>query len=563
MPGETNNDSLPKRRQSRLKGIIDTLYGEHRYINSLLDKLEQQALKLKPGKVPDYQLLLDSIDYLSHFPDQYHHPREDLLFSMLKRDAELAEHVERLQREHVAVRFHNNRLFTELKAIVGGAPADRPALSRNLLRYINSYREHMAYESREIFPRAKGSLSQAQLKKLTDKTRYIDDPLFGDQVHRRYNRLGRDLNLRATAFRDELLVREFSALETTLKSLTTVQECLPRFAVSPRIFTRSAARPSLQARVMNTFTRTVMKPAMRFGSLESLRAITARADDQGEQRVPEDIKFSSVSEQHYRGEWIQIKGRRPRKVMLYLPGGGFIIRTAVQHRVFVARICRAAGVKALLVHYSLAPEVPFPGGLEDCLAAYHDLLRQGHDPANITLAGDSAGGGLVLSTLLALRDEGTALPANAIILSPLGDLSHTGSSRQYNKRVDPVIPVQRLAEMQSMYIGQADAKNRYLSPLLADFDAFPPMLAMVGSTEILLDDAIRAANRAASAQVPFKLEIWEKMPHVFPFFAVLPESEVALERIAKFIRKQTLGPLPSRYGRDKANSREQRALLGR
>lgn len=561
MPGEMNSGNLPKRRKSRLKGIIDTLYSEHRYINSLLDHLEQEALKLKAGKIPDYQLLLDSIDYLSHFPDQYHHPREELLFSMLKHEKELAEKVERLQREHVAVHFHNNRLFAGLTAIVDGAPADRPALLRDLRRYINGYREHMAYESREIFPRAKGSLSQAQLKKLSDKTRYIDDPLFGDQIHRRYNRLGRDLNLRAAAFRDEVLVREFTALEKTLKSLTRAGQRLPGFNAPPGMLRRSAVRPSWQARAMNTFTRSVMKPAMRFGSLESLRAITAKADDQGEQNLPDDIKFSPVSGQDYRGEWIRIKGRRSRKIILYLPGGGFIIRTAVQHRVFVARICRKAETKALLVHYSLAPEVPFPGGLEDCLAAYHDLLLQGHDPANITLAGDSAGGGLVLSTLLALRDEGTALPANAIILSPLGDLTYNGNSRQYNKRADPVVPVQRILEMQAMYMGQADAKNRYLSPLLADFDGFPPMLGMVGSTEILLDDTIRAAGQAARAKVPFNLEIWEQMPHVFPFFAVLPESEVAIDRIARFINQQALSPLPSRYGRDKANRREQRALM--
>jgi acetyl esterase/lipase len=162
-----------------------------------------------------------------------------------------------------------------------------------------------------------------------------------------------------------------------------------------------------------------------------------------------------------------------------------------------------------------------------------------------------------------LRDEGTALPKNAIILSPLGDLTYTGSSREYNKRADPVVPVQRILEMQAMYMGQADAKNRYLSPLLADFDGLPPMLGMVGSTEILLDDTIRASNRAATAEVPFNLEIWEQMPHVFPFFAVLPESEVAIDRIAKFINQHTLEPLPSRHGREKANRKEQRALSGR
>jgi acetyl esterase/lipase len=117
--------------------------------------------------------------------------------------------------------------------------------------------------------------------------------------------------------------------------------------------------------------------------------------------------------------------------------------------------------------------------------------------------------------------------------------------------------------MQAMYMGRADAKNRYLSPLLADFDGLPPMLGMVGSTEILLDDTIRAASQAARAKVPFNLEIWEQMPHVFPFFAALPESDVAIDRIAKFINQQALPPLPSRHGREKANREERRALSGR
>ena len=312
---------------------------------------------------------------------------------------------------------------------------------------------------------------------------------------------------------------------------------------------------------MNIFTRTVMKPALRFGSLESLRAISVHADELGDKSFPSDTKVDPVEGAGYSGDWIRIKGRRPRKVLLYFPGGGFVLRTAGQHRAFVARICRESRTRALLVHYSLAPEVPFPGGLEDCLAAYHDLLQQGLSPRDITIAGDSAGGGLVLSTLLALRDEGTALPATAIILSPFADLASNSQSRKYNRRADPVLPTSRVAQLQELYIGESQADDRYISPAMADFDGLPPILALVGSTEILLDDTLRAAEQANKAGVPFYLEIWEKMPHVFPIFSVLPESEIAIERMARFIRRGKLDLLPSCHGRHKPEKKGNRRLL--
>jgi acetyl esterase/lipase len=306
--------------------------------------------------------------------------------------------------------------------------------------------------------------------------------------------------------------------------------------------------PSWQARLLNTCTRTLMKPMMRFGSVESMRVMTGNLDAQQEGRLPADISARLVSKANYAGEWVRIKGKRPRKTLLYLPGGGFVMRTRVQHKAFTARICRAANTRALVVHYRLAPEVPFPGGLEDCLAAYHDLLLQGIDPANITVAGDSAGGGLVLSTLLALRDEGTPLPANAIVLSPLADLTYSGGSREFNKRRDPMLPTHRASLMHQVYLGEALSQDRHISPVFADFDGLPPILGQVGSTEILLDDTVRAAAQAKKAGVPFFLEIWDEMPHVFPIFGILPESQVAIERIAEFINTSKVDELPTRYG---------------
>lgn len=307
--------------------------------------------------------------------------------------------------------------------------------------------------------------------------------------------------------------------------------------------------PSWQARLMNIATRFTMKPMMRFvADIEFMRSITTSVDARQEGKLPDDIRAKMVNAPDYDGEWIQVAGKRPRKILLYIPGGGFIMSAGSMHKSFVAKLCREANAKALLVHYRVAPEVPFPGGLEDCLAAYHDLLQQGFEPGDISLAGDSAGGGLVLSTLLALRDEGTPMPANAVVMSPMGDLTFTGESRVFNKRADPVLPAYRSSKMHEMYLGEALSENRFASPVLASFEGLPPLLGQVGSTEILLSDTVRAATRAREAGVPFFLEIWEQMPHNFPLMTILPESKVAIGRIARFIQSSELDELPPEYG---------------
>jgi monoterpene epsilon-lactone hydrolase len=532
-------------------GIIDTLCSEHAYISSLLDTLERQSEKLQPRKVPDYHLLLEVVDYLTHYPGQYHHPREDLLFaSLLKCDKKFQSRLDRLEREHATLHKYNQDLFNELTNIVDGGRADRPRLTLQLERYIAGYRKHMDYESREIFPLAKGKLSKAQLSKIDARTRYLNDPLFGGEVSQRFERLGRRLQNRISRFREELIEAELSALQSALENLSTITNTLGELMETARTRrVKGAPQPSWQARVLNVVTRTMMKPMMRFGTIESMRAMTGSFDEFGEKNLPADINAKKVRKPDYEGEWVRIAGQRTSKVILYFPGGGFIMRTATQHKAFVARICRAANSKALIVHYRLAPEIPFPGGLEDCLAAYHHLLEQGHAAADITVAGDSAGGGLVLSTLLALRDEGTELPANAIVLSPLADLTYSGKSRVFNARKDPMLPTHRASEMHQLYIGESLPEDRFISPIFSDFDGLPPILGQVGSTEILLDDTVRAAAQAQRHDVPFFLEIWEEMPHVFPIFGMLPESKVAIERMAKFINSSELDPLPDRYGR--------------
>lgn len=550
----TYSDKGQRRKASPDEGplpdIIDTLYSEHSYIHSLLDTLEQQARKLVPGKIADYKLLQDIVDYLTHYPDQYHHPREDLLFgALLRNDKSFRKQLQRLEREHETLRKYNGQLFDELSGIVAGRRVSQSELQATLDRYLAGYRQHMEFESTEIFPLAKGKLTASELSKLNAKTRYIDDPIFGGSVEQQYSRLARNLQARLGSLGVDIAAGELSVLENILDRLSGLGERVEDLREQLSIPSFGIRRgPSWQARVLNGFTRVTLKPLMRFGSVESARSMTTRFEDQQSTLLPKDVKWRPVRNKPYAGEWVNIAGKRPKQVILYFPGGGFIMRTATQHRGFVAKICRAANARSLIVHYSLAPEIPFPGGLEDCLAAYHDLLEQGHQAEHITIAGDSAGGGLVLSTLLALRDEGTPLPRNAIVLSPLADLTYSGKSRKFNKYRDPMLPTHRASEMHQLYIGEASPEDRFISPILADFDGLPPMLGMVGSTEILLDDTVRSAHQANKAGVPFFLEVWNEMPHVFPIFGMLPEARVALERMAEFINFSELDPLPGRYG---------------
>jgi monoterpene epsilon-lactone hydrolase len=546
-----------------LAGIIATLYSEHAYIGALLDRLEQEAGRLEATKIPDYALLLEMIDYLTQYPDQYHHPREDLLFdSLSSRKSGFESQVERLRREHQALHGYNDELFAELSEVARGRRVDRPELLRKLRRYVKGYRQHLEYESTEIFPEAQGTLTPKELAKLADKTRFVDDPLFGGELQRRYHRLGRRLRTTVDGLQADLVAGEFDLIQSIIERVSELADSAAEFgeningSMLSSLQTRAdrlralfglAPRPSWQARVMNSCTRVMMKPLMRFGSVESMRRMTGAFEEQQARSLADDIQLRPVENAAYAGEWVSIRGTRPTKVILYFPGGGFIMGATVQHKAFVARICRAARRKALVIDYRLAPETPFPGGLEDCIAAYHDLLSQGYPPEDITVAGDSAGGGLVLSTLLALRDEGTPQPGNAVVLSPLTDLTYSGESRRTNKHRDPMLPTHRASEMHQIYIGEVPPEDRFISPVFADFEGLPPMLGQVGSTEILLDDTVRAAAQAKAAGVPFHLEVWNEMPHVFPLFAMLPESQVAVDRMGEFIQTGKLGALPSKY----------------
>lgn len=226
------------------------------------------------------------------------------------------------------------------------------------------------------------------------------------------------------------------------------------------------------------------------------------------------------------------------KVLLYLHGGGYIVCSPATHRLMVARICREAGLKALVIDYRLAPEHPFPAAVEDAEAAYRWLLAAGHRPEDIVIAGDSAGGGLTMSLLLTLREQNMPMPAGAALLSPWTDLALTGWTMLTNARRDPMLRLDSASLAVRHYLQDTIPTHPIASSIYADLTGLPPLYVQVGENEILLDDSKRIVDIAQNHGVDASLEIWPGMPHVFQAFAHVPESKPAIEGIGAFLKLQ-------------------------
>lgn len=236
-------------------------------------------------------------------------------------------------------------------------------------------------------------------------------------------------------------------------------------------------------------------------------------------------------------EWLQSPGDRDDQVLLYLHGGGYVLGSCASHRGLVSHLARACGLTAVVPEYRLAPEHPFPAGLDDALAGYHALLASGLDPARIVLGGDSAGGGLALAVLLALRDAGAPSPAAAILLSPFTDLTCTGETLTTRAAIDPWLNPMFFDPLAQLYAGPHDRALPLLSPLFGDLRGLPPLRIHVGDHEVLLSDSTRLAERARAAGVDVAIEVWPELWHVFQFFApTLPEARRSLEQLGAFVR---------------------------
>jgi epsilon-lactone hydrolase len=256
-------------------------------------------------------------------------------------------------------------------------------------------------------------------------------------------------------------------------------------------------------------------------------------------KLPDAIKIAPTHIDHLYAEWIETAATPKEKVILYFHGGGYVSGSRLTHRTYVAKLVQGSGIRALLFEYRLAPEHPFPAALDDALTAYNWLLAQGTQPANIVFIGDSAGGGLLLATLIALKDKGLPSPATGVCLSPWTDLACTGESLVTVAKIDPFTPGNAWTVFSHYYIGDHDPRLPWISPLYGDLRGLPPLLIYAGDHDVLVDDSTRFAEKATAASVEVTLRVGEGLFHCYPVFSSLfPEAQQAMSEICAYINTQ-------------------------
>lgn len=290
------------------------------------------------------------------------------------------------------------------------------------------------------------------------------------------------------------------------------------------------------------FRPETLKPRI---DVERARALTAKRV--WSPRVPRDWCLREAYRTHdapLRGEWLEridhASTGSATPTVLYCHGGGYYFCSPRTHRSLVFALATRADARIFSLDYRLAPEHRYPAALDDAIAAYRQLLANGVAPESIVIAGDSAGGGLALAALVALRDACDPLPAGGLLFSPWTDLATAGASIRSNDSADPMFCGAAITRAAKVYLGDAPPTDPYASPVYADLHGLPPLFMMAGSTEVLLDDSQRVADNARAAGVDCEFEVWKKMPHVWPIFApFIPEANRALEQAAAFVRRAT------------------------
>lgn len=297
---------------------------------------------------------------------------------------------------------------------------------------------------------------------------------------------------------------------------------------------------SWQGRILNQVLKRTLKPVMfPTHPTRARMGISAWTMEASAGLMPSPQARITPLRRPVKGEWVE-SGENTSRVVLYFHGGAYIAGSPRTHRPLTAALARDAGVRVLALDYRQAPEYGYPAWLEDAVTAYEHLLKTGERPNQIVLAGDSAGGNLVLVTLLRLRELGLPMPAGAICLSPWTDLACTSKSFRENVGSEVVLNATAIAALGKHHIGDRNPKDPLLSPAHANLDGLPPLMVHVGTGEILLDDA-RAIRRAANkAAVSMDYKEWQGMPHAFPLFhLVLPEARQALQEMTAFITRVT------------------------
>ena len=291
-----------------------------------------------------------------------------------------------------------------------------------------------------------------------------------------------------------------------------LQELLEMFAERAAAF--SETPPSLEERRMGA-----NRVGERFQDLDGINTETVDADG-----VP--------------AEWVSAPDAGGGAI-LYLHGGGYVTGSVISHRGMAANLSRASGCRVLTIDYRLAPEHKHPAQVEDAHTAYRWMLKNGADASSLVVAGDSAGGGLTVATLLAARDAGDPMAAAGVCMSPWVDMEATGESMMTKAGVDPMVQKEGILDMAANFLGDGDRRDPLAAPLHAYLAGLPPLLIIVGAAETLLDDAVRLHEKAEAAGVDSTLEVWDDMVHIWPWFApFLPEGRQAMERMGGFVKDQ-------------------------
>lgn len=261
-------------------------------------------------------------------------------------------------------------------------------------------------------------------------------------------------------------------------------------------------------------------------------------------RLARDTQLEPTTLAGCNAEWHRPRGKDTKRCLLYLHGGGFVTGSIGTHRALMARLAQAAEARVVGIDYRLAPAHPFPAGLDDCVAAYRALLDSGEKPEHLFIGGDSAGGGLTLSTLLRLKAEGLPMPAGAVVLSPAVDLTDVRDSWHANFEVDYLGPIRdHVLALVPAYLGpEPDPMQPLASPIQGDLAGLPPLCIHVGQREVLRDQVLAFADKAKASGVPVELLVGEDMVHVWHAFAGLqPESDAAIAQLGAFLRARAPG----------------------
>jgi acetyl esterase/lipase len=254
------------------------------------------------------------------------------------------------------------------------------------------------------------------------------------------------------------------------------------------------------------------------------------------QPLPAEVTVTATTLGGVPAAKITVDGVEPRHVVLYFHGGVYVLGDAFQAAGLAAQVGRRTRARVISVDYRLAPEHPYPAAVDDALAAYQGLLDNGTAPADIAFAGESAGGGLAIATLVSARDHGLPLPAAAYLMSPYADLTLAGATMDTKHAADPLLSRESLQPRVPDYTSGQDASLGLISPIFADLSGLPPLIIQAGTHEVLLDDAVRLARQAAVADVAVTLDITPGVPHVFQaYYPILDEAAAALDRAGQLL----------------------------